>query len=177
MTAPDTSAPSRTGEAGRRRNKSKAIGTKAETAVARYLAVNGFPHAEKRRPTGALDQGDITGCPGLCIEVKGGDAARDASDRLVSGWLVETETERINARADVGMLVLQRRGIGLGDAGRWWAVMDAATLFRVHGGSQVWGLLGAVHTAGMPVRLLLAHAVQLLRAAGYGDPLEGPEVP
>jgi hypothetical protein len=152
-------------------NKPKTIGTKAETAVTRYLTAHGFPHAERRSLRGVLDAGDITGCPGICIEVKGGEAARNASDLLVTDWLAETETERVNAHADVGILVIQRRGVGPANAGRWWAVMDAATLFQIHGGSVVWGLLGAAYTAGMPVRMVLADAVRLLRAAGYGQPL------
>jgi hypothetical protein len=148
-------------------NKPKAIGTKAETAVARYLAANGFPYAEKRRPEGRRDRGDITGCPGVCIEVKGGDAAKNASDLLVADWLTETETERLNARADVGVLVLQRRGVGPANAGRWWAILPAA----------VWGDLVYAQLDGLtehhryPIRLLLADAVRLLRAAGYGQPL------
>ena len=55
-------------------NKPKQIGTRAETAVARYLAANGFPHAERRTLRGREDAGDITGTPGVCWEVKGGEA-------------------------------------------------------------------------------------------------------
>lgn len=155
-------------------NKPKAIGTKAETAVARYLQAHGFPHAERRSLRGVLDAGDITGCPGVCIEVKGGDTAKSASDLLVADWLAETETERVNAGAHVGVLVLQRRGVGLANAGRWWAVMrlgdvlDAAVTAAA--GQGVWRDYDA------PVRMLLADAVRLLRGAGYGQPLLDEEV-
>jgi hypothetical protein len=154
-------------------NKPKAIGTAAETAVARYLQAHGFPHAERRALRGIEDAGDITGCPGVCVEVKGGDAAKNASDLLVSDWLAETEKERLNARADVGVLVLQRRGVGPANAGRWWAVMPVGTvavlrLTLVNPAPETW--------AGPPVRMHLADAVRLLRAAGYGDPLDVPEV-
>lgn len=149
-------------------NKPKAIGTRAEAAVAAFLRANGFPHAERRALRGTLDAGDITGCPGLCIEVKGGDAARNASDALIEAWLAEAETERINARANVALLVIQRRGVGPANAGRWWALMHLDTLRRIAG-------CPIVHrdpTATAPVRLLLANAVTLLRSAGWGQPLD-----
>lgn len=153
-----------------RRRRSKDIGTDAERPVARYLAANGFPHAERRTQKGRLDQGDITGTPGVCWEVK--VRSRPISDNQIVAWLKETETERVNARADVGVLVVRRPGFGEANAGSWWAVMTACDLFRLHGGSQVWGLLGAVYTAEIPVRMLLGDVVTLLRAAGYGEPLE-----
>jgi hypothetical protein len=146
-------------------NRPKAIGTAAETAVVRALRGLGFPHAERRALTGALDQGDITGCPGVCWEVKGGEAAKTASDADIDAWLIETENERHNADASIGVLVVQRRGVGPANASRWWAVLRAKKSMHA-----------AHHPAvpDFPVRLLLRDAVHLLRAAGYGDPL--PEV-
>lgn len=150
-------------------NKPKAIGTRAESAVVAFLRANGWPSAERRALRGTQDAGDITGIPGLCIEVKGGDAARNASDNQIEVWLAEAERERKAANADVGMLILQRRGIGPANAGRWWAilplcdVLDAAV--TAVDGQGVW------RTYDTPVRMLLADAVQLLRAAGYGQPL------
>lgn len=155
-------------------NKPKAIGTKAETAVARFLAANGFPHAERRALRGTQDAGDITGIPGLCIEVKGGDAAKDASDTLVADWLTETETERVNASADIGLLVLQRRGVGPANAGRWWAVLRLDNVLSGEDSVCRSVDFGAIQSA--PVRLLLADAVRLLRTAGYGQPLIEGEV-
>ncbi|MCC5574543.1 hypothetical protein IMZ11_02670 [Microtetraspora sp. AC03309] len=154
-------------------NKPKAIGTQAESAVVKVLNATGWPLAERRILKGALDEGDITGTPALCWEVKGGDQARQASDALILEWLAETETERKNANAEFGILVVQRKGVGLANAGRWWAVMWACDLFRLHGG-QVSGLLGVIYTADIPIRLLLADAVTLLRMAGYGNPLPNP---
>lgn len=152
-------------------NKPKAIGTKAETAVARYLQAHGFPHAERRSLRGVLDAGDITGCPGVCIEVKGGDAAKSASDLLVADWLAETEAERVNAGADIGLLVLQRRGVGPANAGRWWAVLTLPVLAAITHGRNPVGVRGT-----MPVRVLFCDAVRLLRGAGYGQPLLDEEV-
>lgn len=135
-------------------NRPKAIGTAAETAVVRYLQANGFPHAERRAMRGTLDCGDITGTPGICWEVKGGEAARSASDGLIDQWLDETERERVNARADVGVLVVQRRGIGPANAGSWWAITPVSV-----GGEIV------------PVRWLLRDYALGLRSSDYGDPL------
>lgn len=64
--------------------RSKDIGTRAEAAVVRYLCANGWStlngeHSEAR-PTGATSPGT----PGLVWEVKGGDAAKDASDNQIA---------------------------------------------------------------------------------------------
>ena len=93
-------------------SRSRGIGTTAETAVVRYLRTRGFDHAERRALTGAHDQGDITGTPGLCWEIKSGRAAETASDGLIQDWIDETESERLNARADIGILVTKRPGYG-----------------------------------------------------------------
>jgi hypothetical protein len=137
----------------------KDIGTAAETAVVRALRQLGFPHAERRALTGSLDQGDITGTPGIVWEVKGGNAAKTASDGQVEKWLDETETELDNAGARHGILVLARPGIGAANAHRWWAITreyvgpsDLTVVFRT----------------------TLADACLRLRSWGYGEPL--PEV-
>lgn len=133
------------------------IGTVAESAVVRALHGLGFPHAERRQLRGIHDAGDITGTLGVCWSVKGGVAAKTASDGLVARWLVELDRQRVNAAAGVGVLVLQRAGIGVANAGRWWAVVRHGEL-----------CCGVVD--GPPVRLLVADACRLLRNAGYGDP-------
>ncbi|MEV1331150.1 hypothetical protein AB0J20_16410 [Micromonospora costi] len=140
------------------------IGTRSETAVVRYLQANGFPHAERRSLRGALDAGDITGTPGVAWEVKGGDAARTASDLVIEKWMAELTRERENAKADVGILVVQRAGVGPGNAGRWWAYMTAFQL------TDLMGVVTEACRPNFPVRMLLADAVTLLRAAGYGQP-------
>lgn len=99
-------------------NRPKNKGTAAESAVVDYLSVNGWPHAERRSLKGALDKGDVTGCPGLCFEVKVGDGGL----RLGS-WLVETGIERINAGADFGVLAVKPLGLGRKNVASWFAVM------------------------------------------------------
>lgn len=145
----------------------KDIGTVAETAVVRYLAANGFPYAERRALRGALDCGDVTGCGPIVVEVKGGTAAKTASDTQVALWLLETQVERYNANADIGVLVLQRAGVGVSNAGRWWAVLLLSAALEM---SNVTNVEPALVT---PIRMHLADAVTLLRVAGYGTPLEG----
>lgn len=153
-------------------NRSKDIGTKAESAVVRYLQTAGWPSAERRSLRGQLDAGDITGTPGICWSVKGGDAAKSASDNQVADWLGEVEKQHINAGADVFLLVLQRKGVGLANAGRWWAVLP---------GWQYESLCGVLHPYGTrdlgrwrfgdrgPLRMHLSQACTLLRFAGYGS--------
>jgi hypothetical protein len=140
----------------------KDIGTVAETAVVRVLQRSGFPHAERRALRGAYDCGDVTGIPGVAVEIKGGKAAKRASDAQIEAWLDETEAERINARADIGLLVVQRAGVGAPNAHRWWAY----TRTGAHG-------LVIANVASITVRMHLGDAITLLRRYGYGEPLEG----
>lgn len=145
-------------------SRSKDIGTRAETAVVRYLQANGFPHAERRALRGRQDAGDITGTPGICWEVKA--RKRPISDTDVAAWLAETETEAAAADAEIGVLVVRRAGVGEGNAGRWWAYLTAGTVTGLasEGGFVPYGQLG------FPVRMLLRDAVTLLHLAGYGTP-------
>lgn len=148
--------------------KPRAIGTATETAVARYLASAGFPHCERRSLRGSLDAGDLTGTPGIAWSVKGGAMAKGASDGQVTRWLGELERQRVNAAAAVGVLVLQRAGIGEANAGRWWAILPFFAAFQLvdHYKPEL------LSTSGPPVRMHLADVVTLLRAAGYGTPLD-----
>ncbi|MGI5162755.1 hypothetical protein ACQEU3_47115 [Spirillospora sp. CA-253888] len=138
-----------------RRPKDK--GTDAERGVVRYLQTNGWPAAERRALRGSADCGDITGTPGICWEVKYRN--RQVSDTEVTNWLAETETERLNAGAAIGVLVIRRVGVGEAHAGRWWAIVPASAL------------LGSARHDDIPVRLLLADLCTVLRAAGYGQPM------
>ncbi|MET7867959.1 hypothetical protein [Micromonospora taraxaci] len=150
-------------------NKSGQIGTKAESATVKVLIPNGFPHAERRRLRGEHDAGDLTGTPGICWSVKGGNMARQASDLQIDGWLAELAEQIVNAKANVGVLVIQRKAVGYENAHRWWAVMPAFQLAALVGEP-----IGTTEFDGFPVRMLLADAVALLRAAGYGEPVELP---
>lgn len=106
-------------------NRPKIIGTGAETAVVRYLQDHGFGGAERRSLAGAIDKGDVTGTPGLVWEVKAGRTL------CLSQWLRETEKERVNAKADFGILVVKPVGFGVTRVGKWWAVMYGAQWERL----------------------------------------------
>lgn len=149
-------------------NRPKQIGTAAETAVVRAARTNGFPHADRLTLTGRNDRGDIGLCPGVILEVKGGEHAKTASDALIESWLDETETERTHAGAEHAFLVVQRRGVGAPNAHRWWAWWRLTDLRRIKDGCDAEGsALGH-----FPIRMRLDHALRLTRAAGYGEPLK-----
>lgn len=152
-------------------NRPKDIGTAGETAVVKYLRDNGFPGAERRALAGTHDLGDLIGLGPVVVEVKAGKAAENASSGQVEAWMVETETERKNARADIGVLVLKRKGVGDTRTGLWWAYLPARTVVGLlDPGSS---LDEALSTApAFTVRLTLADAVRALRWGGYGDPLD-----
>lgn len=181
-------------------NKPKNKGTAAESALAVYLQLSGFPYAERRSLQGALDKGDITGTPGLCWEMKVADAGFQ-----LSGWLRETETERVNSRSEWGILVCKPKGLGARSVAGWPAFMRQGEFDRlrrvVHGetgGRHVdvvlpiskiasivptlkahpgWGVTytppgHATQPDTWYVAVSLKVMVEMLRQIGFGDPLE-----
>lgn len=110
-------------------SRSKEIGTAAETAVVRWFQANGFPHAKRITLHGAKDIGDVhlgDGIP-VVVEVKAGKAAEAASDGQLRAWLRELRVEVENAyeatgEGRYGVLVVKRRGVGITQVGRWWAI-------------------------------------------------------
>jgi hypothetical protein len=152
------------------------IGTDTETAVVRHLQAAGWPSAERRSLRGQLDAGDITGTPGICWSVKGGQAAKAASDGQIEAWLAEAEKQKANALgAIVFLLVVQRKGIGPANAGRWWAVMPG---WQYESLCQRAGAVRPDELGGLgrwcfgdrgPIRMHLTQACALLNYAGYGD--------
>lgn len=149
-------------------NKSKNVGTAAETAIVRAVRTRGFPGADRLTLTGNKDRGDIGLCPGVVLEVKAGEAARRASDQQVAKWLLETETERKNAGADIALLVTARPGIGLPNAHRWACHMWTSTFLRLIEADHL-----TVPNPHAPIRMTLDSALVLLRARGYGNQPEG----
>lgn len=138
----------------------KDIGTAAETAVVRYLRDHGFPLAERRALHGSTDLGDITGTPGLVWEVKGGEAAKTASDGQIAAWMDETEMERTNAGAAYGFLIVARRQKNVRD---WWAALDVCALARLVADEQ------GTTTSNMHALIRLEQLVELLDVAGWTD--------
>jgi hypothetical protein len=116
-------------------SKSKQKGTSAESAfVKSEVVLEAFPHVERRALAGVNDMGDISGMVGLAVEIKNHKTYKFPE------WIKETEVERINAKADYGILVVKPNGVGLGSVENWWAVMPVGAM------------------------------ISLLRDAGYGTP-------
>jgi hypothetical protein len=154
-------------------NRSKDIGTAAETAVVRYLREHGWPGAERRALAGAADLGDITGCPGLVWEIKGGKKAETASDSLIRCWLADAERERMADGADLGILVTKRKNYGPERAGSWWVHVDLVTWMALSRGR----IPLAQPLFSSPIRMHLSTLLPLLHAAGYGTaPEAAPDV-
>ena len=142
-------------------SKSKAIGTRAETALRNYLLSAGYSELEAHRNVlkGSDDEGDVwlrDPKHGLIVfEVKGGKAAKEASHEQMKKWYSEAETEMENAGAAFGFLVTQRAGVGYPRAGEWWAYGNLGDIAFLAG-------------AGEPdndafVRLTVAELVKIIR--------------
>lgn len=113
-------------------NRPRAKGTAAESILVEYLRTNGWPYAERRSLNGALDKGDVAGCPGLVWECKVAGFSAGGGTRLNLGpWLTETGIERLNARADHGILVVKPYGMGEKSVPLWYAVMVASDFDRL----------------------------------------------
>ena len=135
-------------------NKPKVIGTKGESAVVKYARANGFPLAERIVLHGRDDQGDVRLDVGCILEVKSGKAAQSASYNQKLAWMVEAETERVNAGADIAALVVQARGFGTGRVAMW----------------EFWTLT-TVYPIPAVACFRLEDGLKLLRCFGWGDAL------
>jgi hypothetical protein len=82
----------------------KAKGRATENQAVAWLRENGYPYAERRHLAGEHDLGDITGMPGICVEVK--SAAQWAPVR----WLRETRAEMNNSRSPIGFVMARPKG-------------------------------------------------------------------
>ena len=105
-------------------SKAKQKGTLAETAVADFLKQT-FTAVERRTLSGKNDRGDIAGVPGCVVEVK------NQRSYKIHEWMKETETERINASAELGVLVIKPNGVGVSKVGEWWAVVSLETITKL----------------------------------------------
>lgn len=143
-------------------NRSKQIGTSAETAVVQYARLNGFGNAERRALHGTMDLGDVLMSPGFIVEVKGGQLAEQLHYVDMVRWVEELRTEQENSSTVfghpvAGMLVTKRRGYGANRAGFWWAHFSAAEWFDL---SPDFDCI---------VSTTLNAAFNLARRRGYGD--------
>lgn len=148
------------------------IGTWGETATVRAAHAHGFPGADRLTKTGAKDRGDASLCPGVMVQVKAGNMAKDASDALVDKWLGQTEQQRANGGWDVAFLVVQKRGIGAPNAHRWHAYWRHGWIADLRGYPAD---LRDLITDRAVIRMSVESAFAQLRAAGYGEPLTHSE--
>lgn len=85
-------------------NRSKAKGSAWERAIVEHLRAAGWPFAERRLAGAAKDRGDIAGVVGVVIE------AKNTASRKLAEWVDETEVERVNDGAWLGVVWHKRTG-------------------------------------------------------------------
>lgn len=93
----------------------KAKGRDTENRVVAWLRDHGVVNAERRRLNGSADQGDITGWPGVCLEVK------SAATLRIPEWMAELDVEMDHAHAATGAVIARPRGKP--DVDDWWVIM------------------------------------------------------
>jgi hypothetical protein len=89
---------------------SKRKGTAFETDVVNYLRANGHPFAERRALKGARDCGDVTGVPGVVIEIK------NVASMKLAEWCKEAATEAANDKVTRWVVVHKRKMHSTADA-------------------------------------------------------------
>lgn len=87
-----------------RPSTAKAKGRATENQAVEWLREQGWVNAERRRLHGSADQGDITGIPGMCIEVK------SAAHWQPVEWLRQLDEEVENAEAQIGFVMARPKG-------------------------------------------------------------------
>jgi Holliday junction resolvase len=99
-------------------NRSKATGTAWESACVSFLQESGWIYAERRALAGASDRGDVAGVGGgaVMIECKAEKAI------TLGTYLNEVAAQKANARADIGVAWIKRRGKS--SAADGYVVMD-----------------------------------------------------
>lgn len=85
-------------------NRNKAKGSAWERAIVEHLKAAGWPFAERRLAGAAKDRGDIAGVVGVVIE------AKNTATRKLAEWVDETEVERVNDNAWLGVVWHKRTG-------------------------------------------------------------------
>jgi hypothetical protein len=104
-------------------NRNLARGTAWASDIVKYLQQCGWIHAERRALNGAQDRGDIAGLIGVVIEAKNEKRVELAQ------YLKETEVEKTNAKAAVGVTWIKRRGKG--SAGDGYVLMSGAQFVQL----------------------------------------------
>lgn len=98
-------------------NRAGKKGWLGEAPVLAWFIEHGFRRAYRLRNQGVNDKGDIGGIDDAVIEVK------NWGIYAFPEWMKETATEKKNAGARLGALVVKPRGIGETRVGSWWVMM------------------------------------------------------
>lgn len=114
-------------------NRSKQIGTKAETKVKRYFQAHGL-ECERRALAGSDDEGDLRlvlrDGSEVTVEVKAGKQTANYNRSKLREWMRQTTAESLN-RGCPGILVIVRYRRDFDDAEVWIP-------------TEEWGMLGWV---------------------------------
>lgn len=136
-------------------NKDK--GTRAESAVVRLAREMYWPYAERRALTGGKDRGDITGIPGVVIQVK------DVERQSVGAWQEATLTQMVHDGANTCILVVKRK---YKNPRQWDAYIPMYQLLYEAG--DMADAFGGNIEDGLPwARVDLEVALRWLKEAGY----------
>jgi len=145
-------------------------GKRAERDLVGYLRARGWPGAERTVRTGhrtpgrvSADRGDIDGTIGLAWQ------AKDVSDGAlyqVPTWLDDVNAQRAAAGADIGVLVVKRRGHA--DPGDWWAWLTLDDVVHPLTTNTLTGYRYPAALFVVPVRLAVGDLVPILHYWGYG---------
>ena len=100
----------------------KRKGHAAELAVVKWLRAHGIM-ADRIQAGTHADKGDVTGWPGVVIEVK------DRKAHSWHGYFEQLRTQIVNANAYTGVIIAKRPG--LTDVGEWMAVMPVKEWFEL----------------------------------------------
>lgn len=113
----------------RSRASAKQAGSSFERLIADYMRDNLSEFIDRQVKTGSLDVGDIANVRtqnGRRVVVE----CKDYGGKLdMPQWLREAETERVNAKAFVGVVVAKRRGVG--DPGQQLVAMTMDTFIHL----------------------------------------------
>ena len=100
----------------------KRKGHAAELAVVKWLRAHGI-QADRIQAGTHADKGDVTGWPGVVIEVK------DRKAHSWHGYFEQLRSQIANANAYTGVIIAKRPG--LTDVGEWMAVMPVTEWFEL----------------------------------------------
>jgi hypothetical protein len=147
-----------------RKTRPKDIGTKAETDVVNWARnSHGFLYARRIVQYGNKDQGDVTLCNGVMVQVKDGyTQGRPPTDYLIGQWLEKLDDQKKHGEWEHALLAHKRKGNADPDAWRWF--IDGHTFMRL-----VYPSAGPGSWPGLPPYIQLQGYMvpPLLRNAGY----------